>query len=619
MKVLEHTNRIDYGRILMPDEGWQTSWAIGTTYSLDLEVLMGIPLALFHGKYLSETTDLRNLRTDMLDALDKVREKLFVFVHENNISAKCDYSMLMGFLDQNIWNIKLDSPNQNFHPKVWLVRYENLLDSQEYKYKLIVMSRNMTAATDFDIAVSMDSYQTGDEHDDNASLIRMMTALMSQTERNKIIKQFSKELKRVRFSAPKPFDSKPAIFWPYTFNKQDVSPLLRSDKYYELMVISPFIDDTTLDFLYGKMAEGIKKKPILVSREYDMDKINPETLKKWDCYQWNPMFEEASDYEEYESGQPREESLGRSISLHAKIFIAKAALGKDWSQWNNWFIGSTNSTQAGLRTNYEAQVQLRSNHEETSPKSVLESLLNPDAPLIKHYTIKDFATIDEKKETEKRFRNIMFDVSHLSYDGNYIQDSQGKYVTHVVVNRKAWETFNAKYTYVKVVFSPFSNKEDKWILTDGNEHSFKPLCCQKLSTFLRVSVTWSDIEKEFLLHLPITVPEERHGRIMAEILDNEEKIMRYLMFCLDARLDSEMQKIGSGQRFGRQSIDNSGIQPYSLPIYERLMLAASRDKTALVIIKENVERLKNVNGKDGKRLLSKEFLDMWNKFSVYAK
>ncbi len=95
MKVLEYTNRIDYGRILMPDEGWQTSWAIGTTFSLDLEVLMGVPLALFHGKYLSETTDLRNLRTDMLDALDKVREKLFVFVHENNISAKRSYSMLI--------------------------------------------------------------------------------------------------------------------------------------------------------------------------------------------------------------------------------------------------------------------------------------------------------------------------------------------------------------------------------------------------------------------------------------------------------------------------------------------------------------------------------------------
>ena len=619
MKVLEHTNRIDYGRILMPDEGWQTSWAIGTTFSLDLEVLMGIPLALFHGKYLSETTHLSNLRTDMLDALDKVREKLFVFVHENNISAKCAYSMLMGFLDQNIWNIKLDSPNQNFHPKVWLIRYENTLDPQGYKYKLIVMSRNMTAATDFDIAVSMDSFQTGKEHDDNASLIRMMTALMNHTKRNKIIKQFSKELKWVRFSAPYPFDSKPVLFWPHTYNKLDVSPLLRNDKYNELLVISPFIDNNTLDFLNSKMAEGIEKKPILVSREHEMDMLKPETLKKWDCYQWNSMLEEASDYEEYESGQANNESLGRSISLHAKIYIAKAALGRDWSQWNNWFIGSTNSTQAGLRVNYEAQVQLRSNHEDTSPESVLESLLNPVAPLVKQYTIKDSAAINEEKEKEKVLRNIIYDVSHLPYEGNYIVDSQERYVTHVIVNKKAWETFCAKNTNVKVVFSPFSNKDDKWILADGNEHSFKPLYCQQLSTFIRVSVTWDGIEKEFLLHLPITIPEERHGKIMSEILDNEEKIMRYLMFCLDARLDIEMQKIGSNLRLRRQSIDNSSIQPYSLPIYERLMLAASRDKAALVNIKENVEKLRNVKGKDGKRLLSKEFLDMWNKFSVYAK
>lgn len=618
MKVLEHTNRIDYGRILMPDEGWQTSWAIGTTYSLDLEILMGIPLALFHGKYLSETTDLRNLRTDMLDALDKVRERLFVFVHENNISAKTAYSMLMSFLDQNIWNVNLESPNQNFHPKVWLVRYEGLLNPQEYRYKLIVMSRNMTAATDFDIAVSMDSYPTEREHEENASLIRMITSLMSQTKRNRIIKQLSHELKLIRFSAPYPFDSKPILFWPQAFNKKDVSPLLRNDNYLELMVISPFIDNATLEFLANKIAKGTKKKPILVSRENEMDALNPETLRKWDCYQWNSMLEEASDYEEYETDKPFEESYGRSISLHAKIFIAKAALGRDWNQWNNWFVGSTNSTQAGLRINYEAQVQLRSNHEETSPKRVLESLLNPDAPLISSYSIKDSVSINTEKELEKEFRKVVFDISHLSIDGGFVKNDQDMYVVHVIVDKRAWDTFRAKYPDVKVVFSPFSSNDDKWIL-DTNEYFFRPVYCQQLSTFVRVNITMNGTEKEFLLHLPFSVPEERNGKIMAEILDSEEKIMRYLMFCLDTRLDMELQKIGSEMKFSRQSVDSNGIQPYSLPIYERLMLAASRDKAALIHIKENVEKLKKINGRDGKRLLSKEFLEMWNKFSIYAK
>lgn len=618
MKVLEHTNRIDYGRVLMPDEGWETSWAIGTTYSLDLEVLMGVPLALFHGKYLSETTDLRNLRTDMLDALDRVRDKLFVFVHENNISAKCAYSMLMGFLDQNIWNIKVNSPKQNFHPKVWLVRYENMLDSQQYKYRLIVMSRNMTAATDFDIAVSMDSYPTENEVDDNASLIRMMTALMKHTKRNKIIKQLSNELKLIKFSAPYPFDHKPIVFWAHTY-KQDLSPLQKKDKYNELLVISPFIDNETLESLSDKMVEGTGKKPILVSREYEMDMLNPETLRKWDCYQWNSMLEEASDYEEYESDQSNDDVFGRSISLHAKIFIAKAALGRDFSQWNNWFVGSTNCTQAGLKVNYEAQVQLRSNHEDTSPDKILESLLNSNAPLITRYNIKASATIDEKKEIEKRFRNVIHDISHLPFHGEYMKDEQGKYITHIVVNEKAWESFTDKYSDVKVIISPFSNKDDKWVFADNNEHDFRPIYCQQVSTFIRVCVAWNGTEKEFLLQLPICIPDERHGKIMAEILDNEEKIMRYLMFCLDSNLDTEMQKIGREHIFRRQSVESSKIQPYSLPIYERLLLAASRDKTALAHIKENVERLRNVNGRDGKPLLSKAFIDMWNKFSIYAK
>ena len=78
MNVLEKSNRLDYGLSLAPDDGWTTSWAIGTTYSLDLNVLLNIPLALFHGKYLSENSDVSNLRSDMLDALNKVKDRITV-------------------------------------------------------------------------------------------------------------------------------------------------------------------------------------------------------------------------------------------------------------------------------------------------------------------------------------------------------------------------------------------------------------------------------------------------------------------------------------------------------------------------------------------------------------
>ena len=40
-------DRLDYGELLMPPEGFQLSSGIATTYSLDLHTLLAIPVALF--------------------------------------------------------------------------------------------------------------------------------------------------------------------------------------------------------------------------------------------------------------------------------------------------------------------------------------------------------------------------------------------------------------------------------------------------------------------------------------------------------------------------------------------------------------------------------------------
>ncbi len=45
-------NRIDYGEQLIPPDGYELAHAIGTTYSLDLEALMILPVALFYAQKL---------------------------------------------------------------------------------------------------------------------------------------------------------------------------------------------------------------------------------------------------------------------------------------------------------------------------------------------------------------------------------------------------------------------------------------------------------------------------------------------------------------------------------------------------------------------------------------
>lgn len=623
MHILSHNNRMDYGRSLMPEVGWETSWAIGTTYSLDLEVLMSVPLSLFHSKYLSEITNENNLRADMLDSLDKVKDRMFVFVHENNITSRCGYSMLMGFLDQNIWNIILDSPNKNFHPKVWLIRYTKKNDKGKstsgynFKYRLVTMSRNITAATDFDIAVAMDSHPMDKEISDNNSLTLMMTKLMERTNRRDIIRQFTKELKRIRFMPPFPFDrkGKTAVFWPYVFG-QLKSPLLQDKDYEELLVISPFIDDNTLNMLSSRCK---LKRPILISREYEMDKCAPETLKKWDCYMWNSILEEASNYEEDEIGD--NSTISHGISLHAKIFIAKFRFDGDWYSYNNWFVGSTNCTQAGLRSNEEAQIQLRSLEQGTSAKEVLNSLLDPDAPLVTPYKIREQSVINPDKEEKRQIqRELIYDLSHLNFNGTIVKEENGKYSMDIHTDDIAWCDFWQKYPDVNISLRLFSSDMDIWRLKKENRHKFSGQRCQQLSSFLRVKISFgSDEEKNFLIQLPVQIPSERHGKIMSEILDSEEKLMRYLMFCLDDQ-DKEQLNIGKQSRSVHSGDnDNSAWRDCSLPIYEKLLLTTSRNRSALKNIRDNVERLRKVKDKNGKPLLSEAFIRMWNLFAPYAK
>ena len=39
-------DRLSYGELLRPDVGYRLDFAVGMTYSLDLEALLGVPISL---------------------------------------------------------------------------------------------------------------------------------------------------------------------------------------------------------------------------------------------------------------------------------------------------------------------------------------------------------------------------------------------------------------------------------------------------------------------------------------------------------------------------------------------------------------------------------------------
>ena len=87
------SNRIDYGEQLIPPDGYELVQAIGTTYSIDLEILMVLPVALFYSQKLDG--NIEQIRFDILDAITKAAEKIKVFYHKGQLKVPRKYHTLM--------------------------------------------------------------------------------------------------------------------------------------------------------------------------------------------------------------------------------------------------------------------------------------------------------------------------------------------------------------------------------------------------------------------------------------------------------------------------------------------------------------------------------------------
>ena len=78
-------DRVDYGKLLTPPDGFELDFAIGTTYSLDFDAFIGACMSLG----LSEDTEsaLLNDPIFMLDVLHKTSDKIALFCEGGQIHS----------------------------------------------------------------------------------------------------------------------------------------------------------------------------------------------------------------------------------------------------------------------------------------------------------------------------------------------------------------------------------------------------------------------------------------------------------------------------------------------------------------------------------------------------
>ena len=136
-----------YGEQLVSD-GCTVDFAVGLTYSLNLEAMLTVPLAFGDLGELDETV--KQSPAFLLEGIRRSSDKIALFCNKGSIHVPQETRTVYSLLENSIFEVQNEKNIlSNFHPKLWLVKE---IDKEGIEWlKLSVMSRNLDFSTCLDI------------------------------------------------------------------------------------------------------------------------------------------------------------------------------------------------------------------------------------------------------------------------------------------------------------------------------------------------------------------------------------------------------------------------------------------------------------------------------------
>lgn len=601
-------NRLDYGKQLAPPIGYELDHAVGTTYSLDLEAILLIPVALFFAEDLDINP--KEVRDDTLEALVEVSKKVSIYHQRGKIRVPEQYSQLIAYWEKGLCPVHLDHFARSFHPKIWIIRYTEI-NGTGVIYRIINTSRNLTFSRDWDLAITTEGKVDQNITDQNQPLLDFLSYL---NQFKNIPKQFMQELTSVQFETIRGFDE--IVFHPIGINNKDERPYLNpitSDKYKKdfKLIMSPFIDESTIDLLSDNCNEIV-----LFSSEYELSKIPSKTLEKIHRkFMFSPFIEDAENSMELsETGM-----IPMHQNLHAKFYITQRGGQR------SWYIGSANATNPANERNIEFLVELKGGKYNYRPQVIEDALINLNEDgisLFEKFHGKTNDVVAEEHLRQQKIRKLIYELSSIRFSADIVSNRIGTY--DLIISIPETGIIIPIDLSVKIKPLPEKSIPSQTISIDEKQVISKFTGYQEvdLSPFLIVEI-WSKnyLEKKFVVDITIDLDRfpNRMNRIFSNIISNKSKFLSYLSFLLS---DSAPTIISNENDDNSQnsSSHHNGISYFEgTPIYEKLLVAASRNPMKLNKINSLIDRIREQRDKNDEPIISDDFEAMWAIFKPFLK
>src|SRR5689334_1370386 len=129
--MLEPNERTLLRAALEPPEDFTLDYALGTTFSLDLLALLTLPLAFTMFDRAREEASGTEESVELLASLRRYAERMAIFYQAGRIPFPSARYPQFASLEQSI--VACRNPSGGlFHPKVWILRYENKAKAVRY-------------------------------------------------------------------------------------------------------------------------------------------------------------------------------------------------------------------------------------------------------------------------------------------------------------------------------------------------------------------------------------------------------------------------------------------------------------------------------------------------------
>ena len=567
-----------YGEQLVSD-GCKVDFAVGMTYSLNLEAMLTVPLAF--GDLGELDSSVKQSPAFLLEGIRRSSDKIALFCNKGGIHVPNETRTIYTLLESSIFEVH-DGNNifSNFHPKLWLVK-ETDKEGNEW-LKLSVMSRNLDFSTCLDICCSVRgriekrrSKRGALKHKPLKEMLIWISQFASKTKAEKVC-GLAELLDYVdRFQLDVPFQTEDTErkedegydFFPFVYGKEEFSSYsefiqnhLPGDR---ILVISPFIDLTTLTWLTSRKKDFNyeSKYSILITRK---EYVTQEVFSMFDQV-WVP-------------NDTMIDNTTSNVDLHAKMYLTQRTSGDDLGY--TLYLGSANATVNAFEKNVE--FLLRLHYKRTTNDRIKELLeeMTSDHKFVPMDAPNPEAS-NERKSNEKELA-LKRALGYLKKAVISNNGKEGLYDIILSVKDKFDSTIQIRPLQCKGLWKEI-----------GAQVEFRELPEQLLSEFYVLRIPYNEDEYKYLVTKVKTagMPPDRDESIYQSIVTKKEELVDYVAFMLSdhpSEFFFEQQIMKESNKYAAGSESNS----VTMPLYEQLLRTASNNPEQIVEVQKFIKKMK---------------------------